>query len=85
MGVVKGQGHTISPVHVSYLTSFLFHIYQTNNAWDRAISKFELETSKFKVMSEVKGQGHILYPVSNWYTFFSFHINQTNQPFLRYG
>ena len=29
-------------------------------------------------MSEVKGQGHILYPVSNWCTSFSFHINWTN-------
>ena len=29
-------------------------------------------------MSEVKGQGHILYPVSNQCTSFSFHINQTN-------
>ena len=28
-------------------------------------------------MSEVKGQGHILYPVSNKYTYFSFHINRT--------
>ena len=29
-------------------------------------------------MSEVKGEGHILYPVSNGYTSFSFHINRTN-------
>ena len=29
-------------------------------------------------MREVKGQGHILYPVSNWCTSFSFHINRTN-------
>ena len=29
-------------------------------------------------MSEVKGQGHILYPVSNQCTSFSFHINRTN-------
>ena len=42
------------------------------------ISKFDLETSKVKVMSEVKGQGHLLYPVSNQYTSFSFHINRTN-------
>ena len=45
---------------------------------DRAFSKFDLETSKVKVMSEVKGQGHILYPVSNRCTSFSFHINWTN-------
>ena len=31
-----------------------------------------------KVMSEVKGQGHIVYPVSNRCTSFSFHINQTH-------
>ena len=29
-------------------------------------------------MSEVKDQGHILYPVSNRCTSFSFHINRTN-------
>ena len=45
---------------------------------DRAISKFDLETSKVKVMSEVKGQGHILYPASNRYTSFWFYINRTN-------
>ena len=36
-------------------------------------------------MSEVKGQGHILYPESNQCTSFSFHINRTNHSFLRYG
>ena len=55
-----------------------YHINHMNNSWDTAISKFDLETSKVKVMSEVKGQGHILYPVSNWCTPFSFHINWTN-------
>ena len=55
MGVVKGQGHTIGPVSYQF-TSFSFHINQTNNSWDRAISKFYLATSKVKVMSEVKGQ-----------------------------
>ena len=29
-------------------------------------------------MSEVKSQGDIVYPVSNWCTTFSFHINRTN-------
>ena len=77
MGVVKGQGHTIGPVSY-WLTSFSFHINQTNHSWDRAVSKFDLETSKVKVMSEVKGQGHILYPVSNQCTSFSFLINGTN-------
>ena len=77
MGVVKGQGHTIGPVSYQ-LTSFLFHINQTNNSRDRAILKFDLESSKVKVMSEVNGQCHILYPVSNQYTSFSFHINRTN-------
>ena len=39
---------------------------------------FDLEASMVKVMSEVKGQGHILYPVSHRYTSFLFHINRTN-------
>ena len=77
MVVVKGQGHTIGPVSYE-LTSFSFHINQTNNSWDRAILKFDIEKSKVKVMSEVKGQDHIMYLVSNRCTSFSFHINQTN-------
>ena len=58
MGVVKRQGHTISPVPYQ-LTSFSFHINQINNSGDRAILKFDLETSKVKVMREVKSQDHI--------------------------
>ena len=42
------------------------------------IELFDLETSKVKVMSEVTGKGHILYPVSNQCTSFLFHINRTN-------
>ena len=77
MRVVKGQCHTVGPVSYQ-LTSFSFHINQTNNFWDTAILKLDLESSKVKVMSEVKGQGHILYPASNRCTSFSFHINRTS-------
>ena len=38
--------------------------HQKNNSWGTAISKFDLETSKVKVMSEVKSQSHISYSVS---------------------
>ena len=82
---LQGQGHGCDQRARSYnrpsiiLTHFVFISYhQTNNSWDRAVSKFDLETSKVKVMSEFKGQGHILYPVSNRCTSFSFHINRTN-------
>ena len=77
MRVVKGKCHTVGPVSYQ-LTSFSFHINQTNNSWDTAILKLDLESSKVKVMSEVKGQGHILYPAWNRCTSFSFHINRTN-------
>ena len=81
---LKGQGHGCGqrarscnrPSIISTPSSF--HINHTNNSGDRAISKFDLETSKVKVMSEVKGQGHILYPVSNQCICFSCHINRTN-------
>ena len=33
--------------------------------------------AKFKAMSKVKGQGHTVNPVSNWFAFFSAYINQT--------
>ena len=41
MGSVKGQCHTVGPVSYQ-LTFFSFHIDQTNNSWDTAISKFDL-------------------------------------------
>ena len=53
MGVVKGQGHIVSPVSY-WFTSLSFHIKQTNNSWDTAISKFHLETSKYTAADEVE-------------------------------
>ena len=70
MSVVKGQGHTVGPVSY-WITLFSFHINQTNNSWVRAIRNFDIETTKVKVMSEVKGQCDILYPVANQYISFS--------------
>ena len=49
MGVVKGQGHIVSPVSYQF-ASFSFHVNQTKNSWDAAISKFDLEN--------IQGQGH---------------------------
>ena len=37
-----------------------------------------LKHPRSRVMSEVKGERHILYPVSNQCASFSFHINRTN-------
>ena len=85
MGVVNWQGHTIGPVSYK-LTSFSFHINQTNKSCNRAISKFDLETSKVKVMSEVKGQGHIFctqYPTNALHFLLVSH--KSDQPFLIYG
>ena len=62
-----------------YFICFLFVSHQSdNNSWDTAILKFDLEKSGVKVMSEVNGQCHIVHPVSNQCTSFSFHINRTN-------
>ena len=71
------QGHTVHPQYPINLLPFHFTSI-TPTILDTAISKFPLETSKVKVMSEVKVQGHILYPVSNQCTSFLFHINRTN-------
>ena len=48
------------------------------------ISKFDPETSTVNIMSEVKGQGHILLP-SIQPMLFLFVSHQSDQPFLRYG
>ena len=77
MGVVKRKGDTFGAASYWFI-SFSFHMNQTNNCWDTAMLKFVLENSKVKVMSEVKGQGHIAYPVANQCTSFSFHINRNN-------
>ena len=42
----------------------------------------DLETYKVKVMSEVKGEAHILYPMYIRCTSFSY---QSDHPFQRYG
>ena len=57
-----------------WLTPISFHVNRPSHFWDKGISDSDLETSKIKVMSEVKGQGHISYPVSNQCTPFSLHI-----------
>ena len=49
MGVVNRQNHIVSPVSY-WFASFSFHTNQTNNSRDSAISKFDLETSKIKII-----------------------------------
>ena len=57
----------------------LFISYQSDQQFLRYnYLENDLETSKVKVISEVKDQGHISYPVSHWCFSFSFHINRTN-------
>ena len=76
---LKLQGHSRArsysqPSILIHLLSFCFT--SDNNSRDTAILKLVLEKSKVKVMGEVKG--HIVHPVSNRCTSFSFHINRTN-------
>ena len=67
---LQGQGHGCGQRARSYngpsilLTRFFsFHINQTNNPWNTAISKFDLETSKVRVMwSKIKVTYHTQYP-----------------------
>ena len=75
----------VSPVSSTDFASFSFHINQTKTSWDTAIPKFDLEKSKVKVISEVKGQGHVVDSVSNQCTSISFLSCQSDQRFLRYG
>ena len=78
------QGHKCCQRARSYnrpsiiLTHFIFISHQSDQQFLRAISNFDLETSTVKVMSDVKGQCHILYTASNRCTSSSFHINRTN-------
>ena len=56
-----------------WLTSLSFHVNQPPS-----LPQIRLWNYKVKVIGEVKGQGHIIHPVSNRCTSFSFHINLTN-------
>ena len=82
---LQGQGHRSSQRARPYiqpsiqLTYFLFVSHQSDsNSWDTDILKFDFEKSKVKVTGEIEGQDHIVHPVSNRRTSFSFHISQTN-------
>ena len=70
--VIQSAQYHISPFH------FHFTSIRPTIPEIELFKKLDLETSKVKVMSEVKGQGHILYPASKQYTSFLFHIHQTN-------
>ena len=81
MGEVKGQGHIVhSHGHERSTHSPFFPCQSVPPTPIPQIRLFEILTLnyKVKVMGEVKGQGQIVHPVSNWYTYISFHINRTN-------
>ena len=65
-------------VIMNWFASFSFYIIQTNNSWDTAISKFDLDNSKVNVMCEVKGRDNIIHLVSNWSIYFPIHVNHAN-------
>ena len=77
MNVVKGKVHIVGPV-CNCSASFLFHINQTNNFRERAITKFALEKFMVKVLDEVKGKGHTIDPIIISCTSFLFHMIWTN-------
>ena len=72
-GCDQKANHIVSPVSY-WLASFSFHINQTNNSWDTAISKFDLEISKVKVMSEAKrSRSHIVPSIQPMHFLFVSH------------
>ena len=74
LGMFRRQCHKVS---IQLIWFLLFCINQTNNSWDTAISDLALK-SNVKVIGEVRGQGHIVDPVSNQCTSSWFHVNRTN-------
>ena len=80
---LQGQGHGCGQRARSYSwPSILFNSFPFHSTTIRpTIPKIQLfQKLTLKVMSEVKGQGHISYPVSvsNQCTSFSLHIHRTN-------
>ena len=61
------------------LASLLFHVNQRpSNSSNKTISNFDLETSRSR--SWVRSEDHTVSPVSDWFAFFLFHINQITIP-----
>ena len=79
MSWVWSKGKVIQSAQY-HINSLRFHFTSIRTTIPEIELFRDLETSKVRVMSEIKGQGlgHILYPVSNLCTSFSFHINRTN-------
>ena len=83
---LQSEGHGCGQKAMSYSCPsflsirFLFISHQSDQQFLIEIQLFQNdhETSQVKVMSEVKGQGHILYPVYNQCISSLFHINQTH-------
>ena len=72
-GCDQRANHIVSPVSY-WLASFSFHINQTNNSRDTAISKFDLEISKVRVMSEAKrSRSHIVPSIQPMHFLFVSH------------
>ena len=78
------HGHTkvIVMAMKGQLTSLLYHASRPSHSWDKVVSNFELWNFKAKVMSVIKGQGHVVSPVFNWLASILFHIIQTNNSWV---
>ena len=62
------------------LTTLSFDVDKSSHSRNKAISNFDLETSRSRSWVWSKEQGHTVSAVSNWFAFFSFHINQITLP-----
>ena len=74
----KGKVIQLAQYHINSLPFHFTSIRPTIQEIELFCRNLTLNHPRSKVMSEVKGQGHILYPVSNQCTSFLFRINRTN-------
>ena len=80
MGVIKRQGHVVSPVSDSlpfYFTSIRTTLPKIQQFWNLTLKK-----SKVKVMGEAKGQGRIFHPVFKPIHFLSISWNWPTIPVI---
>ena len=82
MGVVKGKCRTVGPISYQ-LTSFHFTSIRPTIPEIQLFWNLTLKHPRSRWNIQGQGQCHILYPVSNRCTSFSFHINRTNHSWDR--
>ena len=79
---VIAQGHKVC-ITPYRLISLWFHVDRPCHSWDTAISKFDVENSRYgSCMGEVKAESHNMGPTFSPLTSLSFHVDRASRSWV---